>query len=103
MKIETLWIKSAEAIAREIDWPRTMGNVTRLLKVWNIPQKEFAKMIGVSASALSKYKTGEDIPSTDTCFRIAAVLGYTFERLAVFRPVEEMKEDKPKRKKKTEE
>lgn len=58
-----------------------MDNITKKRKEMGITQKELASLIGVSESAISKWKSGDNEPSMKNLKKIADVLNCSMSEL----------------------
>ena len=58
-----------------------MDNITKKRKEMGISQKELAALVGVSESAISKWKTGDNEPSMKNLKKIADVLNCSMSEL----------------------
>lgn len=47
-----------------------------------LSQKELAADVGVSNSAITRYETGQSVPSLETAYKLAVRLGCTLDRLS---------------------
>lgn len=56
-------------------------NISFWLEVRGISQRELAERIGVSEVSISRYVTGQRVPSAPTLYKISNVLGCTVEDL----------------------
>ncbi len=45
----------------------------------NLNQRDLAKAVNVSATAISNYETGKDYPSSSVIYRLASVLNVSFD------------------------
>lgn len=57
------------------------SNLKRMRKSRNLTQKDFAKLLGYSEKAVSKWECGSSIPSIDTLFNIAKILQVNVETM----------------------
>lgn len=64
--------------------PRAQTPLRNLRRARTISQQQFARLLGVSQQAYSKYESGQLVPSVDMQARIAAILGVAVE--AAFPP-----------------
>ena len=58
-----------------------MDNITKKMKEMGISQKELASLIGVSESAVSRWKAGENEPSMKNLKKVADVLNCSVSEL----------------------
>jgi transcriptional regulator with XRE-family HTH domain len=65
-----------------VHYPRMSNNsLTKYLEATEIPDKDFAKMVGISNAYVSLLKRGHRRPSVKLARRIHALTGIPFERL----------------------
>ena len=57
------------------------NNVLNARKIRNLSQEQFAEMIGIEPSALSKIENGIQVPGVDLAFKIADFFNVTVEFL----------------------
>lgn len=64
-------------------WRLNHQQIRTLREALGLTQAEFAKRVGVSKQALSKWETGQFLPQLDKLFRIAEITGANLHSLLV--------------------
>jgi len=59
-----------------------MKELTKYIKANGLNQAEFARLVGISESALCRWLKGERVPQYPALKRLAAVTGVSVEKIA---------------------